>query len=479
MTVLSQVFEHIDQNKDAHIKSLSDAVAIPSVSAWVTHRGHSLKCAQFFSDRLQALGFSTELRSPPIQHKVEGQIVELPPVILARSANEDPSKKTLLIYGHIDVQPAEKSDGWNTEPFDLTERDGKLFGRGATDDKGPVLAWTNAIEAFQKVGNNPVNARFILEGMEESGSVGLEELLNDMKAKKDSFLQGIDYCVISDSYWLGDTRPCIAYGLRGAIYFLIEIECANQDLHSGCCGSLVHEAMSDLVWMLSQLTDVQGEILVPGIMEKVRALSKEEAATYQGIDFDIPKRRTEMGAPMFIHEKDPARTLQGIWRYPCLSIHGIEGAFSEKGFKTVIPGKAVGKFSIRTVPDMTSEDTQKKVLDYLNDLWKKRGSPNRAVFSSPDAGNWYYADPNSPNYMAARRAMQTVYNVAPNLIREGGSIPITLVLSECTGKDVCLLPIGCSNDGAHSQNEKINVDNYVMGAKVMAAYMQELSDIKP
>lgn len=347
---LTKTFQWIDKNKSSQIESLREAVGIPSVSAWpLTHRGHSLKCAEFFARRLKSLGFSTELRSLPTKENVEGQMIDLPPVVLARLPQEDPNKKTLLIYGHVDVQPASKSDGWDTEPFELTEKDGKLYGRGSTDDKGPVLAWTNAIEAIQKVnGVLPVNPRFILEGMEESGGVELEELLREMKNKNDPFLQNVDYCVISDSYWLGEVKPCVQYGLRGINTFFIDIECANQDLHSGGYGSFVHEAMSDLIYLLDRLVDLKGDILIPGIMDKVRPITQEEEDMYKSIHFDLVGLKREIGAATFIHEHNPSRALQAIWRYPSLSIHGIEGAFHEKGFKTVIPRRVIGKFSVRT-----------------------------------------------------------------------------------------------------------------------------------
>lgn len=170
----------------------------------------------------------------------------------------------------MDVQPALKEDGWDTEPFVLTEKDGKLYGRGATDDKGPVLCWIHAIEAYQKLNIDiPVNLKFVLEGMEESGSVGLDELLMSLK---DTFLANADYVCISDNYWLGKKRPCLTYGLRGLVYFTAEVECAQKDLHSGVFGGTVHEAMPDLCWLLSTLVDKDTNILVPGIDRDVSGL---------------------------------------------------------------------------------------------------------------------------------------------------------------------------------------------------------------
>lgn len=167
----------------------------------------------------------------------------------------------------MDVQAALKEDGWETDPFVLTEKDGKLYGRGASDDKGPVLCWIHAIEAYQKLNMElPVNLKFVFEGMEESESEGLDELLCSVK---DDFLANVDYVCISDSYWLGKTRPCLNYGLRGLAYFTAEVECAQKDLHSGIYGGTVHEAMVDLCWLLSILVDKDTNILIPGIEKDV------------------------------------------------------------------------------------------------------------------------------------------------------------------------------------------------------------------
>lgn len=168
-----------------------------------------------------------------------------------------------MVYGHLDVQPALKEDGWNTDPFVLTESNGKLYGRGSTDDKGPVLCWLHALEAMKALNiPQPVNVKFVFEGMEESGSEGLDELL--MKRKHD-FLADVDYVCISDNYWLGKKRPCLTYGLRGIAYYTVEVECAQKDLHSGIYGGAVHEAMPDLCWLLNTLVDKNTNILIPGI----------------------------------------------------------------------------------------------------------------------------------------------------------------------------------------------------------------------
>jgi nonspecific dipeptidase len=213
----TRLFKYIDDHQKEYIQRLSDAVSIPSVSAWPDHRHEVIRMVQWTKSLLETLGAQVELADIGEQKLSDGTKLKLPDVILATYGN-DKTKKTVLIYGHLDVQPAQVSDGWDTEPFVLTEKKGKLFGRGSTDDKGPVLSWLNVIEAYQKLNEPfPVNVKFVLESMEEYGSDGLEDLLKSLKNK---FLSDIDYVVISDSYWLGKEKPCLQYGLRYAIIIL-------------------------------------------------------------------------------------------------------------------------------------------------------------------------------------------------------------------------------------------------------------------
>lgn len=197
----------------------------------------------------------------------DGTQLELPPLLIG-NIGADKNKPTVLVYGHLDVQPAHKDDGWDTEPFEFVIKDEKMYGRGSTDDKGPCIAWINCIEAFQKTGNQlPINVKFCFEGMEESGSEGLDECLETLKS---TFLADIDYVCISDNYWLGKKKPCITYGLRGIVYYAVEVTCAGGDLHSGVFGGSVHEAMADLVYIMSKLTDAKGKMLIDGIYEQAR-----------------------------------------------------------------------------------------------------------------------------------------------------------------------------------------------------------------
>ncbi|ETN84463.1 peptidase dimerization domain protein [Necator americanus] len=386
----------------------------------------------------------------------------------SRSGN-DPNKKTVLVYGHLDVQPAAK--------------------------EGPVIAWIHAISVLQKKKVPiPVNLKFVFECMEESGSQGLEPALQH---HKDSFLTNVDMTCISDNYWLGKNKPCLTYGLRGLCYYFVEISCAKQDLHSGTYGGSVPEAMNDMVWILSQLIEKDGTIKIPHIYGTVAPLTEEEKKTYEDIDFCLETYQNDIAAHGLL-KPTKAEILMNRWRFPSLSIHGIEGAFSGSGAKTVIPSKVIGKFSIRLVPNMTPEVVDKLVLDYLNDLWAKRGSPNHFHPFAGHSGMPWLADYKDENFRAGARAMKRVFGVDPDYTREGGSIPITLAFQviairnmyidffcrkhfvvsffqELTGRSVMLLPIGACDDMAHSQNEKLDRSNYIKGTKTLAAYLLELA----
>lgn len=329
---MKKLFEAIDNNKLKFIENLRKAVAIKSVSAAPENRPDIVTMMKWTGDELKALGAAIEFVDLGTQTLPDGTTLPLPPVLMGE-LNVDPAKKTLLVYGHLDVQPAAKEDGWDTDPWVLTEKDGKLYGRGSTDDKGPVLGWIHALQCYKECGIElPVNFKFCFEGMEESGSEGLDKMLMDRKDTK--FMKEVDYCCISDNYWLGKNKPCLTYGLRGVCYFFIEIECAAKDLHSGVFGGTVNEGLADLIWMMNQLVAEDGTILVEGLMDSVAPLTKEEEAKYVNIDFDVDEYAKDIGVPgSLMHGNDKIKTLMARWRYPSLSLHGIQGAFSDPGAK--------------------------------------------------------------------------------------------------------------------------------------------------
>jgi nonspecific dipeptidase len=468
------IFQYIEKNKNIWIERLREAVAIPSVSATAEHRQDVFKMIDWTEKIMTKLGINCKKIENSTQTLPDGSTIPLPPVLFGTLGN-DKNKKTLLIYGHLDVQPANFDDGWNTEPFQLTEKDGKLFGRGSTDDKGPVLGWLNVIETMQKLKIEiPINLKFCFEGMEESGSLGLDTILNK---HKNDFLDDIDFTCISDNYWLGKEKPCITYGLRGICSYQVEVTSPKQDLHSGTYGGAIHEPMIDLCWLLSQLTDNKGNILIAGLDKMVAELTEEESELYDKItSFDMEAFKNDIGVGK-LTSTNPKEILMRRWRLPSLSVHGIEGAFYGKGTKTVIPAKVIGKFSIRLVPDMVPGEVDKVVTAHLTKVFAGRDTANKIrVIPSGGALAWL-GDFRHAHYKAGANAVKKVYGVEPDFTREGGSIPVTLTFQNITGKNVMLLPMGRSDDMAHSQNEKLDVYNYINGMKMFAAYFFECAKI--
>lgn len=465
----------VDELADKFIDRLAEAVAIPSISAEEERRPDVVKMGHYLKDQLEKLGAHMEARELGQQPGKEH--LTLPPAIIGRyPAKKDESKRTILVYGHYDVQPASVSDGWKTEPFKLSVDDkGRMYGRGSTDDKGPVLGWVNAIQAHQEAGVDfPVNLLMCFEGMEEYGSEGLDDFII-AECKPGKFFEDADAVCISDNYWLGTEKPCLTYGLRGCSYYSIEVSGPGQDLHSGVYGGTAQEPMTDLVRVMASLVDGDGNILIPGIKDLVAPVTEQEQALYKDIAFTMDNLYESIGSKTGIFP-DKERTLMGRWRYPSLSLHGVEGAFSAPGAKTVIPAKVIGKFSIRTVPNMEPEDVDKLVYAHVEKAFKDLKSKNSMKVYLQHSGKWWVASPNHWNFTAAAKAVERVWGVKPDLTREGGSIPVTLTFEQATGKNVLLLPMGSSTDAAHSINEKLDRRNYIEGIKLLGSYLHYVAE---
>ena len=350
--------------------------------------------------------------------------LDLPPILVGwypprKSIQKD--KKTLLIYGHYDVQP--ELTGWKYKAFELTKVPGsdgeKLYGRGSTDDKGPVLAWLNAIEAHQKAGLEiPINLIFCFEGMEESSSAGFPKFLEDYG---NDLFKNVDGGVIADNYWITTRYPCLTYGLRGINYVRVTITGAPKQLHSGIYGGAIAEPMTDLFSLFSKLVDNKGNILIPKINDQVEKLTSEEEDLYKNIHFTLRDFTDAIGSDKVPLYDNPTDILMHRWRYPSLSIHGIHGADSSKEPGTAIPNKVTGAFSIRTVPKMDSDCVNTTVKDYLNDEFKKLGSKCTIdIQVSPETTPYWWTKTDDPNFKAAAEATNAVYGTKPDYTREGG-----------------------------------------------------------
>ncbi|CAD6572420.1 MAG: hypothetical protein TREMPRED_000544 [Tremellales sp. Tagirdzhanova-0007] len=456
--------KYVDDHQEDFIERLAKAVAIPSVSSDLSHVQDVVAMSDFLLEQLTSFGVKAEKRMIG-SHKIDGKEVELPPVIIGEIGN-DPKKASPIsprahVYGHYDVQPALKEDGWLYPPFELT-RDpkgtGKLFGRGSTDDKGPVLGWVNVLEAHKNLGLElPVNMKMCFEGMEENGSVNLDKFI---ESEKDKFFSGIDCMCISDNYWLDTKTPCLTYGLRGIAYFEIKISGPGRDLHSGVFGGAVFEPLTDLVLLMSKLVSPKGEILIPGVKELVAPVTNDERQKFEAIHFQMKDMHDATGSDGTF-TNDTVTTLMG--RNPSLSLHGIEGAFSAPGGKTVIPCSVKGKFSIRLTPNLTVKRVTELVTTFVEDEFKKLGTKSKCEVYLTHGGEPWITDPDHYSYRAAHKATEAVYGQTPDYTREGGSIPVTLDFANILG--------------AHSMNEKLDTDNYIRGTKLLGTYMYELAAV--
>jgi nonspecific dipeptidase len=473
---MDSFYEYVSNNEAKWIDKLAEAVAIKSVSGSSTLRPEVIRMVHHVAKMIETLGGKATLHEIGTQTMSDGAVVPLPP-ILTGQIGFDKSKRTVVLYGHLDVQPADLSDGWSTDPFVLTRKNDRLYARGSTDDKAPVLAWFHVVESYKALGKElPVNIKFILEGMEESGSEGLDEFIyGHPEFFTDANDYPVDFVCVSDNYWLGPRKPCVTYGLRGLCYFIVEIRCAGKDLHSGVYGGPIREATMDLVKLFSTLHENDGTIAIKGVQDEVAPMTEEEAKLYESIDFDPEEFRKEAGAPKALRFSTKQDVLTARWRYPTCSIHGMEGAWAGSGPKTVIPASVKGKFSLRLVPDMTPDHVEAVVKAHLEREFEKLNSCNVMTITMLHGAKAWKADPNNSNYASARKAIEKVFKVSPDLTREGGSIPVTLTLEDATKKSVVLLPIGGSDDSAHSQNESISVRNYIEGIKVLGTYLEELA----
>uniref|UniRef100_A0A672M507 Cytosolic non-specific dipeptidase-like n=1 Tax=Sinocyclocheilus grahami TaxID=75366 RepID=A0A672M507_SINGR len=458
-----ELTQYVNSHEEEFIETLRQWIAVESDSSDVTKRSDLHRMMDMTAEKLRLVGGSVEMVDVGMQALPNGSSIALPKVVTARFG-EDPSKRTVCVYGHVDVQPAKKEDGWATDPYELTDIDGNLYGRGASDNKAPVLAWIHTVEVYKALNIDlPVNVKFIIEGMEETGSNGLDDMI---VAQKDSFFSDVDYIIISDCVWLS-RRPALTYGTRGNCYFFAEVQRSN---HSDAFRFITANVMYKLI-------SPSGKILIPGVREAVAHLSDEEWKMYQDIEFDLESYKSEIGLSQLMYS-NKVDLLAHRWRHPTVSIHGIEGAFSSAGTKTVIPAKVIAKFSIRQVPNMDPAVVEKQVTDYLHSVFAKRKSPNKLSITMVIGAKPWLADPKHPLYEAGKAAVKRVFAVEPDLIREGGTIPIARTFQDVTGKSIIMLPIGGFDDGLHSQNEKISRYNYMEGTKLFIAYLHEVSQIK-
>ena len=438
---------------------LEKLIAIQSISSDPSKKEFSLKTADFVASKLQELGAETKI----VPNAISGKN----PLIYAKLVT-NPNKKTILFYSHYDVQPALKDDGWDTEPFTVFEKDGYYYGRGVSDDKGPIVIVYQAIKELQKSGDLPVNICWLYEGEEESGSGGFK----DTVAKDYSFFPKIDGLMICDTVWFGKETPSMDYGFRGLVYSIFEIDGPEKDVHSGA-GGLFREPMVDLVYLLSKLVSLDGKILVDGIYDSVKPVTDEEEALYENVEFDVEEFKKSLGYEK-LNNEEPKSMLMNFWRYPSLSIHGVEGAFYGPGAKTVIPAKVKGKVSIRIVPDQKPGEIAKLLEQYAQKEFAKLNSPNKLTVHTLITGDWWYGDLNNFLFKANTKAIKEYWKMEPSYVRSGGTLPIIPFMESTFNAPAIGIATGQITDGPHSQNERIRIKNFEGSKEVIKLILQEV-----
>ncbi|XP_054278491.1 cytosolic non-specific dipeptidase-like [Macrosteles quadrilineatus] len=466
-----KVFDTIDKKRGSYIEVLKEAVNIRSVKG---DYAEAKKIISWTEKKFRDLDAGTTLQDVG-SVMMDGRKITLPPVLIADFKSEN-SKMTLLVYGHLDVTPSPPGveSGDNESSFNLKEEDGALFGKGVTDSKGPLLCWMNAIQSYKESGMDlPLNIRFVIEAMKESGSVGLMDYLQESKGY---LFRGVNFVCISDSSCLFADKPVITYGLRGCCKFKVTVEGAKCDLHSGVHGGMIAEPMTDLVYLLSNLSNIKGEILVPNLRDGIEDVTPDEEKNYHRLSFDVGKFKKESGVDRLLHKEDKKRLLMHRTRFPSLTIHSIDTGDSVGD--EVIPCKVSGTFTIRIVPNQNPTEVFHRVQGYLVYLFNKVQSPNELTIDMPVGIPAWLAKNDDDNYKAASKAIFKVYRQKPELVREGSTIPIVYQLQQLSKKNVLLLPVGNSDHCILKNRDRIDVKTFMDGAKVVAAYIQELSTTK-
>ncbi|KDE08577.1 hypothetical protein MVLG_01350 [Microbotryum lychnidis-dioicae p1A1 Lamole] len=373
-------------------------------------------------------------------------------------------RKRVLFYGHYDVVAAdEEKEGWTHDPWKLTGKDGWLYGRGVTDNKGPILAIASAASSLQLSQSLPVDLVMILEGEEETGSAGFQEVIR----KHRSLIGDIDVIFVSNSYWIGEDIPCVTFGLRGVIHASLKISSNQPDLHSGISGGVVSEPLVDMVRILSTLTSPTGQILIPNFNASVRALAPAEDALYDRIIDRCSPLLLTKGS----HELDPKKSLIDRWRQPALSIHAVT---TSSPSKALIPSSAESKLSIRIVPDQSLEEVIESLKRHLKDAFARLRTHNRLQIEINHTSTFWLASPHSPANTLLAECIHGAWGIEPLFIREGGSIPSLPFLEAEFDADAVHFPMATGQANAHLGDEKIRFEHLEKGRSIVGEWLRRL-----
>lgn len=447
------------QHLDEAIEEYKTFLRFPSISSLPDHKDDLYRCVQWLEKVLQKIGFHTELWETPGY-----------PTLFASYMKAGPEKPTLLIYNHYDVQPVDPLDEWNAPPFEPTIIDGTVYARGANDNKGQCFYVLHALRLLiERDGTLPINVKLCIEGEEESGSHGIEEILKS----KQKELQA-DYLAIVDLGIPNAVTPAVTLGIRGIVTMDVVVSGSSTDLHSGSHGGLVFNPLHALVDLLSKLRDKDGKILIPGFYDAVVPVSDSDKKQLN-FAFDAAAYKQSFGAAATGGEKAFSPKERCSIR-PTIEINGIHGGYGGEGFKTVIPAKAIAKVSCRLVPDMEPATILALVGKFLRD-----NAPEGIVVEvTPHEGGGpaVRTSPSSDIVKVFATAFSEVFGKPCTYILEGGSIPIVTALKKASGAEVVLIGVGLDSDGAHAPNEHFSLDRLEKGCLIIARGLELLSNTK-
>jgi len=453
---LDEVIKHIKENRNNYVEELKDFLKIPSISTLPENTKDMINCANFVSQKLKEAGMN----------RVEIFQTERHPIVYGEWLGV-PSKPTLLIYGHYDVQPVDPIELWDNPPFEPVIKDDKIYARGATDDKGQMFMHVKSVEAFFKAaGSPPLNIKFLIEGEEEIGSESLETFINN-----NLDLLKCDAVLISDTSLYEPGVPTLTYGLRGISYLEVEVAGPNRDLHSGSFGGAVANPINILADMISKLHDENGRVTIPGFYDNVLKLSKKEKENIKALHFSEKKFAKSLGVSELQGEKGYS-TLERLWARPTLDCNGIYGGFTGKGAKTVLPSKATAKISMRLVPNQDPHQIAKLFTKHI-----KKSAPKsvKVTVTTLHTGYPSITPLDNPATIAASKAMEKAFGRKTIYMREGGSIPIVTVFVKKLKAPAILMGMGLNSENLHSPNEHFDLNNFHLGILSSAYFMKEFS----
>ncbi len=453
---MEKVKQYLEENKERFLEELFELIRIPSISSESSHKDDMIKAANHLKQVLLDAGAD----------KAEVMPTDGNPVVYGEKII-DPSKKTVIVYGHYDVMPVDPVDLWNTEPFEPVVKDGKIWARGADDDKGQSFMHIKAFEAMVKTDSLPCNVKFMIEGEEEIGSPSLGKFCEQNK----ELLSG-DVILVSDTSMLAADTPSITTGLRGLSYWQVDVTGPDKDLHSGLFGGAVANPINVLADLISQMTDEDNKVTIPGFYDDVIEATPEERKKMAEAPFDKEAYKKAINVEELQGEKGyttPERT--GI--RPSFDLCGIWGGYTGEGAKTVLPSKAHAKVSTRLVPNQDHHKIGKLFEDHIKSIAPKSV---KVEVTYLHGGQGYVCPIDLPAYKAAEKAYEETYGKQPVPVRSGGSIPIIATFEEKLGIKSVLMGFGLEADAIHSPNENYPLEQFYNGMNTIPFFYKYFAE---